>query len=77
MEKIKCNKCQEVKEATKEFFEWRKDTCKFRTQCRACVSLKKKEYYNKNSSKIKQKVHLYRINNLDGASKIRHKIGVI
>ena len=47
----KCSKCENEKELSE--FNFRKDTQKYRNQCRDCIKLLKKEYQTMNEAKIK------------------------
>lgn len=49
----KCIKCDELKILNIDNFYFRNDSKKFRTQCNACVIESKKQYYLKNTNKIK------------------------
>lgn len=66
--RVSCGKLKKIDE-----FEFRKDIGKYRKQCKECVSKSKQLYYDENKEKIKQKVKLRRVNNLEKVKKEERK----
>jgi len=60
-----CRKCEIDKPQTKEFFEFRTDTNKYRSTCRTCDNVVKNQYKSQNRSKIAITSRLYDIENAD------------
>ena len=58
-----CTVCKQEKPLTE--FSFRKDTNKYRNQCKECKSLKYKKYYSKNRDEILIKKREYRFDNID------------
>lgn len=56
----RCTKCGEIKPATLEFFYWRKDTNKYRSQCCQCEREKANHYYQSYPDKVRENVKRYR-----------------
>lgn len=56
-----CTTCNTNKD--KSNFYYRKDSKKYRKECKQCISLKRKEYYNNNAAHIKDKDTHYRKKN--------------
>ena len=69
METKTCRICN-AKKQTKEF-SFRKDTNKFRTECKECEKLRKRKYYEDNLEKIKARSHNFYYDNLEKNKKQR------
>lgn len=63
MEKIICKKCGVSKEANNDNFYWRKDSNKWRSECKECILIRRQNYFNNNKEKISKYRKVYRKNN--------------
>ena len=59
----KCTKCNQEKPATKDFFNRRSDSNKFRNECKSCVNAYAKKYHQENLEKVKAYWKKYRQEN--------------
>ena len=64
----KCSKCKEEKDFI-EFHNHKRTKDGYTCRCKECSLNDKKEYYEKNKDKVKEKVKEYRENNLDKVKK--------
>ena len=60
-----CDKCNQEKPATPEFFNLRKDTAKLRNTCKDCQAKNTRKYYNENKKELRIKAKEYVIKNQD------------
>lgn len=60
----KCSSCKLLKE-TSCFYKKTSSKNKIRNVCKTCVKKQNKEYYSKNSDKVKKKVSEYREDNIE------------
>jgi len=70
----KCIKCGELKVLNVDNFYFRNDSKKFRTQCNACVIESKKQYYLKNTNKVKNYHKNHHIKKMERTKDERERI---
>jgi hypothetical protein len=72
-----CNKCGQEKPETEEFFVYRKDTNKFRNECKECSKNYNDNYYKENKKEILEQVNSYYQNNKDKKLEYQKQYNVI